>query len=132
MNRRNLLRLASALSVVPLVGLPVRGRAAAAVAATARRRCLPGDPDWPTEGAWSRLNDAVSGRLVKLRSPMAACADPANGDACAQLFKELKNPYFIGDNPALTQTCGWVDAWTSRPSAYVVRREQHAGRRRTR
>ncbi len=39
---------------------------------------------------------------------------------CADLFKGLKNPYFIGDSPALTQTCGWVDAWTSQPSRYVV------------
>lgn len=119
MNRRNLLRRASALSLVPLLGVPVPGHTATGAGAT-RRRCLPGDPDWPTDTAWSRLNDAVSGRLVKLRSPLDACADPANGDACAQLFKELKNPYFIGDNPALTQTCGWVDGWTSRTSAYMV------------
>ena len=30
----------------------------------------------------------------------------------------LKNPYFIGDNSALTQTCGWVDA--CQPSVYAV------------
>ena len=26
-------------------------------------------------------------------------------------------------NPALTQTMGWVDAWTSQPSVYVVAAE---------
>ena len=35
-------------------------------------------------------------------------------------FKGLKNPWLIGDNVALTQTSGWVDAWTSTPSAYAV------------
>jgi hypothetical protein len=35
----------------------------------------------------------------------------------------LKNPYHIGDDPALTQTTGWVDAWTSRPSVYAVAAE---------
>jgi hypothetical protein len=43
-----------------------------------------------------------------------------DGEACRDLFRELKNPYFIGDSPALTQTCGWVDAWTSEPSAYAI------------
>jgi FAD/FMN-containing dehydrogenase len=36
------------------------------------------------------------------------------------VFKELKNPYFLGDEVGLTQSLGWVDAWTSRPSAYAV------------
>ncbi|MBV8789514.1 MAG: FAD-dependent oxidoreductase, partial [Mycobacterium sp.] len=39
---------------------------------------------------------------------------------CAQVFKELKNPYYLGDEVGLTQTLGWVGAWTSRPSAYAV------------
>jgi FAD/FMN-containing dehydrogenase len=32
----------------------------------------------------------------------------------------LKNPYFIGDNPGITQTLGWVDAWATKPSVYAV------------
>ena len=43
-----------------------------------------------------------------------------DGAACDEFFKELKNPYDIGDNPGLTQTTGWVEAWTSAPSAYAV------------
>ncbi|MEA2851939.1 MAG: hypothetical protein QOE02_1958, partial [Rhodospirillaceae bacterium] len=39
---------------------------------------------------------------------------------CAAVFRGLKNPWYIGDNVALTQTSGWVDAWTSAPSAYAV------------
>src|SRR5206468_1686679 len=37
-----------------------------------------------------------------------------------ELLRNIKNPYFIGDHPALTQTSGWQDAWLSRPSAYAV------------
>jgi FAD/FMN-containing dehydrogenase len=40
--------------------------------------------------------------------------------ACAEVFKNLKNPYYLGDEVGLTQTLGWVDAWTSRPSAYAI------------
>jgi FAD/FMN-containing dehydrogenase len=43
--------------------------------------------------------------------------------SCAQIFKELKNPYYLGDEVGLTQSLGWVDAWTSRPSAYAVAAE---------
>ena len=32
-------------------------------------------------------------------------------------------PYYIGDNVALTQTAGWVDAWESQPSVYAVAAE---------
>jgi FAD/FMN-containing dehydrogenase len=44
----------------------------------------------------------------------------ADGAACDEVFRELKNPYYIGDQVGLTQTTGWVDAWTFRPSAYAV------------
>ncbi len=39
---------------------------------------------------------------------------------CKALFANLKNPYYIGDNPGLTQTLGWVDAWATRPSVYAI------------
>jgi FAD/FMN-containing dehydrogenase len=32
----------------------------------------------------------------------------------------LKNPYYIRDQAALTQSTGWVDAWTTQPSVYAV------------
>jgi hypothetical protein len=40
------------------------------------------------------------------------------------LFDELRNPYYIGDEPGLAQTLGWVDAWTFAPSVYAVAAEQ--------
>jgi FAD/FMN-containing dehydrogenase len=42
---------------------------------------------------------------------------------CAQIFKELKNPYYLGDEVGLTQTLGWIGGWTSRPSTYAVAAE---------
>jgi FAD/FMN-containing dehydrogenase len=55
-----------------------------------------------------------------VRSPLAACADAPASPTCAQVFKDLKNPYYLGDEVGLTQSLGWVGAWTSRPSAYAV------------
>jgi FAD/FMN-containing dehydrogenase len=43
--------------------------------------------------------------------------------SCTQIFKELKNPYYLGDEIGLTQSLGWVNAWTSRPSIYAVAAE---------
>ena len=105
-----------------LAGLPFMSRLAlgAPAAAQPRTRIRPGDPAWPPDSAWDELNRRVEGRLIKVRSPLAACVGPAPDADCAQVFKELKNPYFLGDEPALTQSLGWVGAWTSRPSVYAV------------
>jgi FAD/FMN-containing dehydrogenase len=66
------------------------------------------------------LNRRVGGRLVAVRTPLAACAADPRSAACAELFTRLKNPYYLGDEVGLTQTLGWVDAWTAQPSAYAV------------
>jgi FAD/FMN-containing dehydrogenase len=118
MRRRQFLKTAAAIPVV-WAGGSATGLTAGQVGAAARR-VRPGDPGWPTPASWEKLKQAVGGRLVALTSPLDACRTAPESAACSELFKELKNPYFIGDNPALTQTSGWVDAWTSAPSAYAV------------
>jgi FAD binding domain len=35
-------------------------------------------------------------------------------------LKNLKNPYYIGDQACLTETLGWVEAWSTQPSVYAV------------
>jgi FAD/FMN-containing dehydrogenase len=84
------------------------------------RRVRPGDPLWPSEASWDRLRREVRGRLITVQSPLTACQTAPEGASCAEIFKALRNPYSIGDQPALTQTSGWVDAWTSAPSVYAV------------
>jgi FAD/FMN-containing dehydrogenase len=83
-------------------------------------RCRPGEPNWPGEADWAALGARVGGRLDKVKATLDVCSGGARGAACAKVFRELKNPYFIGDDVSLTQTTGWVDAWTSSPSVYAV------------
>jgi hypothetical protein len=83
-------------------------------------RVRPGDSAWPSEASWERLSREVGGRLAKVQSPLAACLEAPSSPSCAHVFKELKNPYFLGDEVGLTQSLGWIDAWTSRPSAYAL------------
>lgn len=83
-------------------------------------RVRPGDPAWPSTKAWQDLDRAVGGRLSLVDSPLSICAESPTSAACLDLFRRLKNPYYIGDTPALTQSAGWLDAWASAPSVYVV------------
>src|SRR4029453_9702463 len=88
-------------------------------ASAALRRVRPADPAWPSRQRWQQLNRDVHGRLFEVTSPLSACRQ-GRDDACNDVLKQLKNPYFISDEPGLTQTLGWLDAWRSEPSAYAV------------
>jgi FAD/FMN-containing dehydrogenase len=116
--RRRLLQWAATAPFLPgHVGAVLAGQPAAKSSAA---RCRPGDAGWPSADQWQALREQVGGRLLQPRSPLQACVQAPSGAACSQLLDSLKNPYFIGDEPALTQNLGWVDAWTSMPSAYAV------------
>ncbi|MGH8162757.1 MAG: FAD-binding protein, partial [Rhodanobacteraceae bacterium] len=126
MNRRDALKRALLIPLLPfLLRLPGAAWAGKTVVRFTQR-VRPGDPAWPPAAEWERLNTAVGGRLSKLKSPLDVCRANAGSAACSDFFKQLRNPYFIRDNAALTQTSGWLDAWTSRPSAYAVAAENTA------
>lgn len=67
---------------------------------------------------WAPLERQLGDRLIDVRSPLVAAAR-GETDAGA-LMRQLKNPYYLGDDPALTQTLGWTEAWTSQPSLKAV------------
>src|SRR6202158_6596240 len=76
------------------------------LASTSISRRRPSDATWPSDSAWKQLNEAVGGNLIPVEFPLSQKNDVAD------LFsKNIKNPYYIGDQPGLTQTLGWVDAW---------------------
>jgi FAD/FMN-containing dehydrogenase len=119
-SRRRLLGIAGCLRLAA-AGLPLFGLGSRAIEAAPSARVRPGDPAWPSPEKWKQLSDQVGGSLVKVRSPFAECIAAPAGDACMQLLKKTaKNPYALGDDVALTQTFGWVDAWKSSPSVYAV------------
>jgi len=113
MNRRRFLQGSAAAS---LVGVCPRTLLASAPV----RRVRPGDPGWPSKQAWKRLHDAVDGNLIPVDFPLNVCLSSSETAACKAVFANLRNPYYIGDSPGLTQTLGWVDAWTTKPSVYAV------------
>lgn len=125
--RRELLGLVGAIPLASLFGGVLAGCAqTAASAGNGFQRVRPSDAGWPNQASWEGLRGRLKGKLIEIHSPLQACAGQAQSASCTALFKALKNPYFIGDNVALTQTLGWADAWTSRPSVYAVAAENAA------
>jgi FAD/FMN-containing dehydrogenase len=119
MNRRQFLRSAAA---IPLLAGGSRPRQASANdAAQTIRRVRPGDPSWPGAASWAKLRDDVGGNLIEVRSLFGECPTSPRGAACLDALEHLRNPYWIGDQPAGTEVSGWLDAWTPAPSAYAVR-----------
>jgi len=116
--RRNFIKAAAAWTLQPFLS-----NLAAAhddIEATTLRRVRPTDKAWPSEAKWEALRRATQGRLIKVRSPLDACPRAPTGTACSATFKGLKNPYYIEDEVALTQSSGWLDAWAAQPSVYAV------------
>ena len=74
---------------------------------------------------WDELRGRIGSRLIPIQSPLVAAAK-SGGVGADALFAALKNPYYLGDEPALTQTLGWTDAWTSQPSLMAVAAESAA------
>lgn len=68
--------------------------------------------DWASGAAWTALRDWLGDRLFPVQMP------DLSGAAGAKL---LANPIAFGDEPALTQSSGWIDGWRSAPSLYAVR-----------
>lgn len=134
MNRRTFLRKSALAALLPLwvregwrsenTIAPDRNAVGSQNVSSLRagfRRRRPSDADWPSESAWKRLNDEVDGNLIPVEFPLSACVKNIDSDACKTLIsKGLKNPYYIGDQPGLTQTLGWIDAWWTKPSVYAV------------
>ena len=74
---------------------------------------------------WDELRGRIGSRLIPIQSPLVAAAK-SGGVGADALFAALKNRDYLGDEPALTQTLGWTDAWTSQPSLMAVAAESAA------
>ena len=88
--------------------------------ARARRRVRPSDAGWPSSAAWQKLGRDVDGNLIRPKPLLAPCGTEPGGAACADLMKNLRNPFFVGDQPSGTEVSGWVGAWTPAASEYAV------------
>src|SRR5215472_2109697 len=123
MHRRNLLKGVASL---PLLALSPSPPARPAPAATPLRRVRPGDAGWPTAADWQKLNGTVGGALLPVHALFSACESDRGSAACKEALSNIRNPFYIGDQPSGTQLSGWLDAWTPAPSAYVLKARNSA------
>ena len=121
MDRRTLLKQ---LAAIPFLARLWPDRFALAQGAPPAKasfhRVRPGDPAWPSAASWQKLKQQVNGNLIPVDFPLAACESASSGASCQDVLKNLDNPFYIGDTPGLTQTLGWANAWTTKPSIYAV------------
>jgi FAD/FMN-containing dehydrogenase len=118
--RRNVLAYGGMISFL-------KGIAPAVAAASADRtlghrsfsRARPSDAAWPGAARWENLNRQVGDHLIKVKPLLADCGN-VNNATCQDELQLLKNPYYVGDQPAGTQSVGWVDGWMTAPSVYAV------------
>jgi FAD/FMN-containing dehydrogenase len=108
--RRLLASIAAAPAAAALAGGPAR-------AAPAASRVRPGMAGWPSDQDWAALKEAVGGRLEPVVLPQLT-KEEARAD--------FANQFWLRDQPAYTQMSGWIDAWRSAPSAYVVKAQNAA------
>jgi hypothetical protein len=118
MDRRELLKgvAAAGAQTALWTGWPIP-----AVAASAIRRVRPGESGWPGADKWQTLKAAVRGNLIEVRPMFATCPADPKGAACRDAVNNIRNPFWIGDQPAGTQVSGWLDAWMPAPSVYAVK-----------
>jgi hypothetical protein len=113
MNRRAFLKAIGSVALLPILPL-------GPAASTTFRRRRPSDPTWPSKLEWKQLGDSVGGNLIPVNFPFSLLKTDPRGGADRLFSGNLRNPYYIGDQPGLTQTLGWVGAWATKPSLYAV------------
>jgi hypothetical protein len=121
MDRRTLLKY---MAAAPLLSRLSPEMLASTAASLGKSRVRFNDRGWPNAAAWDKLKKQVGGRLIPVQSPLpafkTAIDDPGSFKG---LLADLHNPFYLGDQPGITQTLGWVDAWTTAPSIYAVAAE---------
>ena len=102
---------------LPEIHSPPSARAAAAPA----RRVRPGEPGLALPGGLAGFRTAASRRADRGRLAAVGLRRGAGHGRLLESSQRAQGiPYYLGDEPGLTQTLGWVGAWTSRPSVYAV------------
>ncbi len=128
MKRRNFVNWSVSLPFASLINSTLITHAVAAINSPLAlwRRSRPGDAAWPTSKAWAELNRAVNGNLIKVDTLFAPCISESTSAACKDVAQNMRNPFYLGDQPGGTQVSGWLNAWTPEPSVYAIKAQSTA------
>jgi hypothetical protein len=125
MKRRDFFKRLVATPVLPILWkqLAKPAQASATLTSSSARRVHSSDSSWPNAESWEKLRQDVGGNLVKVESPLAVCESAPDSASCQEVIKNLRNPYFIGDQAGGTQTSGWWTRGLRRPACTQLRSE---------
>ncbi|XP_055340388.1 uncharacterized protein LOC129589600 [Paramacrobiotus metropolitanus] len=81
------------------------------VADTARCRCLPGEPCWPTKEQEAAFNETIGGRLIFPKPTAFPCyaGKTRNPRECAEIQKNYNKPGYLVNRPGSMQLFNWED-----------------------
>src|SRR6516165_5771600 len=108
MKRRTLLQSIGTLPLWATGWAALLAPAHKALASRRLPRVRPSDATWPTAERWQQLKEAVGGNLIPVHALFGPCETEPHGAECGDALKNIRNPYWIGDQPAGTQVSGWL------------------------
>ena len=122
MRRRSFLKAVGTAALLPILprNLLAGTTTMTTIGSASLRRCRPSDPAWPPASAWKQLGETVDGNLIPVDFPIADLKNDPNGAAAKALVANINNPYYVSEQPGLTESFGWVDGWSTKPSVYAV------------
>ena len=77
----------------------------------------------PSQTDWQSLANSLTGDLLEVQSPLEICrTDPGSTEAKAVL-EDMKNPFFLEEQPGATHTTGWIGAFDAAVSPRAIAAE---------
>ena len=119
-DRRTALRAAAALAALPAAGWTVVDPTRAVTAPPTP--ITPGKAA-PSPADWQSLARSLTGDLLEVRSPLDVCKTDPGSTKAAAVLENMKNPFFLEEQPGTTHTTGWIDAFDSAVSPRAIAAE---------
>ena len=113
------MKTAGVISSTPAVGWSAFDQPA--VSSTLLPR-VPGKAS-PTKADWQSLATSLSGELIEVQSPLEICKSQPETTAAKAMFENMKNPFFLEEQPGATHTTGWIDAFDACVSPWAIAAE---------
>ncbi len=80
-------------------------------------------PRPPSANDWQKLEEALQGQLFKVSSPLDICRSAPGSPAAKAAIEDMKNPFFLEEQPGATHTTGWIGAFDAAVSPQAIAAE---------
>ena len=115
--RRTTMKLVGAVAALAPLGRLLGGAAPAAIH---RPKPATLDPRPPSANDWQKLEEALQGQLLEVSSPLDICRSAPGSPAAMVAIEDMKNPFFLEEQPGATHTTGWIGAFDAAVSPQAI------------